>query len=193
MKWLLKMGVLAVCWERQYKSRTWAWVVFWSRANFRCWWIGFENVARTVDCTVCAIEAEMKPGIMQVFQWELETWAVARSWGCHVAQMEGAHQGALLEMPWGSESGLTLAGSSHAIYFSEGEFSFSPVPFSLRQISTKSEFFVLAVLSGRAKGLWFKCNFPISAQQMCFEVLVKYVGVLLFWTPANRQQIHMGN
>jgi len=30
-------------------------------------------VARTVDCTVFAIEAEIKPGIMQVFQWELET------------------------------------------------------------------------------------------------------------------------
>lgn len=51
---------------------------------------------------------------------------------------------------------------------------------SLGQVSTKSEFFGLAELSGRVKGLWFRRNFPISAQQMCYEVLMKYVGVLLF-------------
>lgn len=64
--------------------------------------------------------------------------------------------------------------------FWQGEFrSFSAV-LSLGQVSTKNEFFGLAELSGRVKGLWFRRNSPISAQQMCYEVLMKYVGVLLF-------------
>lgn len=44
--------------------------------------------------------------------------------------------------------------------------SLSPVSLFLGQISTKSEFFVWAELTGRLKGLWFRCSFPSSAQQM---------------------------